>query len=47
VTGGGNGTMGSNVYFVTQTVSGSPLPPQLINPPGGTQGARITWIQRR
>lgn len=47
VSGGGTGTMGNNLYFITQTVSGSPLPPQQINPPGGTQGGRITWIERR
>jgi type IV pilus assembly protein PilY1 len=47
VTGGGTGTLGSNVYFITQTVSGSPLPPQRINPPGGKQGGRLTWIERR
>jgi type IV pilus assembly protein PilY1 len=47
VTGGGTGTLGSNVYFITQTVSGSPLPPQQINPPGGRQGGRLTWIERR
>jgi type IV pilus assembly protein PilY1 len=47
VTGGGTGTLGSNVYFITQTVSGTPLPPQQINPPGGKQGGRLTWIERR
>jgi type IV pilus assembly protein PilY1 len=47
VTSGGTGTLGSNVYFITQTVSGTPLPPQQINPPGGKQGGRLTWIERR
>jgi type IV pilus assembly protein PilY1 len=47
VTGGGTGALGSNVYFITQTASGTPLPPQQINPPGGKQGGRLTWIERR
>jgi type IV pilus assembly protein PilY1 len=47
VTGGGTGALGSNVYFITQTVSGTPLPPQQINPPGGKKGGRLTWIERR
>jgi hypothetical protein len=63
VTSGGTGTVGSKVYYVTQTStvgSGStggvgtgggtttqPLPPQQMNVSGGTQGARLTWIQRR
>jgi hypothetical protein len=62
VTSGGTGTVGSKVYYVTQTSSGSttqggvgtaggtttvPLPPQQMNVSGGTQGGRVTWIQRR
>jgi type IV pilus assembly protein PilY1 len=63
VTSGGTGTVGSKVYYVTQTSSvatGSqggvgtaggtttqPLPPQQMNVSGGTQGGRLTWIQRR
>jgi hypothetical protein len=62
VTSGGTGTVGSKVYYVTQTSSvgtGSsgvgngngtttqPLPPQQMNVSGGTQGARLTWVQRR
>jgi type IV pilus assembly protein PilY1 len=63
VTSGGTGTVGSKVYYVTQTSSVSngsqggvgtaggtttqPLPPQQMNVSGGTQGGRLTWIQRR
>jgi type IV pilus assembly protein PilY1 len=62
VTSGGTGTVGSKVYYVTQTSSGGttqggvgsgngnttqPLPPQQMNVSGGTQGGRVTWIQRR
>ena len=62
VTSGGTGTVGSKVYYVTQTSSGQttqggvtsggpsgsqPLPPQQMNVSGGTQGGRVTWIQRR
>jgi type IV pilus assembly protein PilY1 len=59
VTSGGNGTVGSKVYYVTQTVSGAigsdgngvgtqtPFVPQQMNVSGGTQGARLTWIQKR
>jgi type IV pilus assembly protein PilY1 len=37
---------GTNVYVVTQTISGSGAIAQ-INPPGGTQGNRLTWIEKR
>jgi type IV pilus assembly protein PilY1 len=63
VTSGGTGTVGSKVYYVTQTstvgtgstggvgtaggTTTQPLPPQQMNVSGGTQGARLTWIQRR
>lgn len=47
VTSGGKGVLGKNVYFITQTVAGTPLPPQQINPPGGTHGGRLTWVERR
>ena len=60
VTSGGGGTVGSKVYYVTQTVGGgttsnsngsgntsTQLPPQQMNVSGGTQGNRITWVQRR
>ncbi|HSY07179.1 MAG TPA: PilC/PilY family type IV pilus protein [Steroidobacteraceae bacterium] len=62
VTSGGNGTVGSKVYYVTQTsstgssssgvgngngTSTQPLPPQQMNVSGGTQGGRLTWVQRR
>jgi len=62
VTSGGTGTVGSKVYYVTQTSStgsGSsgvgngngnatqPLTPQQMNVSGGTQGGRLTWVQRR
>ena len=61
VTSGGTGTVGSKVYYVTQTstvgttsggvtTGGSttqPLAPQQMNVSGGTQGGRLTWIQRR
>ena len=47
VTSGGQGVLGINTFFITQTVAGMPLPPQKINPPGGTQGGRLTWVQRR
>ena len=62
VTSGGTGTVGSKVYYVTQTSSvgaGSsgvttgngnatqPLAPQQMNVSGGTQGGRLTWVQRR
>ena len=62
VTSGGTGTVGSKVYYVTQTSTGQttqggvgttggtttvPLPPQQMNVSGGTQGGRVTWIQRR
>ena len=62
VTSGGTGTVGSKVYYVTQTSSVGTgatggvgngngttvqLPPQQMNVSGGTQGARLTWVQRR
>jgi type IV pilus assembly protein PilY1 len=37
---------GTNTYMVTQTVSGSGAIVQM-NPPGGTTGSRITWIEKR
>lgn len=37
---------GTQSYMITQTVSGQGyLSP--INPPGGTQGSRLTWIEKR
>ena len=39
-------TQGSNVYAVTQTINGAGAIVQ-VNPPGGTQGSRLTWIQKR
>ena len=61
VTSGGTGTVGSKVYYVTQTSTGStsagvgngngnatqPLVPQQMNVSGGTQGGRLTWVERR
>ena len=39
-------TAGTNTYMVTQTVGGQgALAP--INPPGGTMGSRLTWIEKR
>jgi type IV pilus assembly protein PilY1 len=37
---------GTNTYMVTQTVSGTGAIVQ-INPPGGSTGSRITWIEKR
>jgi type IV pilus assembly protein PilY1 len=37
---------GSNTYMVTQTVSGTGAIVQM-NPPGGTTGGRVTWIEKR
>jgi type IV pilus assembly protein PilY1 len=37
---------GSSTYMVTQTVSGTGAIVQM-NPPGGTTGGRITWIEKR
>ena len=37
---------GTNSYLVTQTTSGSGAIVQM-NPPGGTTGSRITWIEKR
>jgi type IV pilus assembly protein PilY1 len=56
--GGSSGTVGSKVYYVTQTVAGAtngtgsgnstmPFNPQPLNVSGGTQGNRLTWVQRR
>ena len=39
-------TAGTNTYLVTQTVGGQGALAQ-INPPGGTMGSRLTWIERR
>jgi type IV pilus assembly protein PilY1 len=50
VTSGGAGTVGTKVYYVTQTVgtgSTQPFIPQQMNVSGGTQGGRLTWVQRR
>ena len=48
---GGTGSVsvvvgGTQSYLVTQTVSGTGAI-ESINPPGGTKGSRLTWIQRR
>jgi type IV pilus assembly protein PilY1 len=37
---------GTQSYLVTQTVSGTGAI-ESINPPGGTKGSRLTWIERR
>jgi type IV pilus assembly protein PilY1 len=37
---------GTSTYLVSQTTSGTGAIVQ-INPPGGSQGSRLTWIQRR
>jgi type IV pilus assembly protein PilY1 len=37
---------GSNTYLVTQTTSGSGAIAQ-INPPAGSKGSRLTWIEKR
>jgi type IV pilus assembly protein PilY1 len=59
VTGGGTASVGSKAYFVTQTSSTSPGTggtttgstngnvPHQFQVPGGTQGGRLTWVQRR
>ncbi len=39
-------TKGTSVYIVTQTVSGTGTI-AAINPPGGSKGSRLTWIERR
>ena len=39
-------TAGTNTYMVTQTVGGQGALAQ-INPPGGTMGSRLTWIEKR
>jgi type IV pilus assembly protein PilY1 len=39
-------TKGTSTYAVTQTVSGTGAI-TAINPPGGTQGSRVTWIEKR
>jgi type IV pilus assembly protein PilY1 len=39
-------TAGTNTFMVTQTVGGKGAIAQ-INPPGGTQGSRLTWIEKR
>ena len=39
-------TKGTSTYAVTQTVSGTGAI-TAINPPGGNQGSRITWIEKR
>jgi len=41
VVASGNGT-----YIVTQTTTGTGAVAQ-VNPPGGTQGSRLTWIEKR
>ena len=48
---GGTGSVsvvegGTQNYLVTQTVTGGGAI-EAINPPGGTKGSRLTWIQRR
>jgi len=37
---------GTNTYLVTQTTSGSGAISQ-INPPAGSKGSRLTWIEKR
>jgi type IV pilus assembly protein PilY1 len=37
---------GTNTYLVTQTTSGNGAISQ-INPPAGSKGSRLTWIERR
>ena len=37
---------GTQDYLITQTVSGVGAI-EAVNPPGGTKGSRLTWIQRR
>ena len=37
---------GTQDYLITQTVSGLGAI-EAVNPPGGTKGSRLTWIQRR
>jgi type IV pilus assembly protein PilY1 len=37
---------GTNAYLVTQTTSGSGAISQ-INPPAGSKGSRLTWIEKR
>ncbi|MGO9925920.1 MAG: pilus assembly protein [Mycobacterium sp.] len=39
-------TSGSGTYIVTQTTTGAGAIAQ-VNPPGGTQGSRLTWIEKR
>lgn len=39
-------TAGTNTYLVTQTVGGQGALAQ-VNPPGGTMGSRLTWIEKR
>jgi type IV pilus assembly protein PilY1 len=37
---------GTQDYLITQTVSGTGAI-EAVNPPGGSKGSRLTWIQRR
>jgi type IV pilus assembly protein PilY1 len=37
---------GTNTYLVTQTTTGSGAITQ-INPPAGSKGSRLTWIEKR
>jgi type IV pilus assembly protein PilY1 len=37
---------GTNTYVVTQTTTGVGAISQ-INPPAGSQGSRLTWIEKR
>ena len=39
-------TNAGSTYLVTQTTAGTGTVQQ-INPPGGSQGNRLTWIERR
>jgi type IV pilus assembly protein PilY1 len=39
-------TSGGNNYLVTQTIPGTGTVQQ-INPPGGSEGNRLTWIEKR
>ena len=40
-------TDNGRVYDILQGSGGNPPNPQLINPPGGSTGGRLTWIQLR
>jgi type IV pilus assembly protein PilY1 len=44
--GNPQGRTSTKAYLITQTSSGTPTK-ALIQPPSGTQGGRLNWIQRR